>query len=87
MLANLNGPENIWHSINSTTAPVKWILSGTAILLTVIIIFPLFRNLFSFADLGLTGILICMTTSLFIIISIETFELISKRKGVIFQSY
>ncbi len=87
MLVNLNGPENIWHSISSTTAPVKWILSGTAILLTVIVIFPLFRNLFSFAELRLTEILICMITSLFIIICIETFELISKRKGIIYQSY
>lgn len=80
MLVNINGPQNIFSSIVSSTLTVKLIALGTFMLLLLTLLIEEARKLFLFSALSTNEIIIAATFPLFTIVLIELFELIMKKR-------
>ena len=60
ILANRSWSRTILSSLRSPNAALWWVVGGAAVFLTLILLVPILRDLFSMSSLGLVDVGICI---------------------------
>jgi Ca2+-transporting ATPase len=80
ILSNRTWTGSIFKSLTHPTPPVKWVLGGAVVFLTIVLNTPFFLNVFRFEKISLVEGIFCIIAGLTSIIWFECYKVIKFRR-------